>query len=323
MIHFVGNVQSQFARGKDKTKRKSRVNPLVGAGLGTAFGGPGGTIAGALIAKGVNKERDRFDKEGARSHLGKVGHDASLGAKSLGIGSAVMGGLIGSSLGSNLPVRKKGFLGLGRDKKQEAKDRIKNTLMGAGLGVLGGGVAGAINGVGTGAVVGASRGFVQENRMGKKKKSNFNEYINAAEFAYNLPSYFQPKKKSRVGLKTGLITGALGGGVTGAIGSGISGAIVDRQIDKEKDRFRKKGARSRLGKIGNDTKIGAKTIGGMSVLKGVIASVRANPGSFKQKLAGAITSGVSSGALGSIGGGLIGSGVGLVRGFRQPNKKKK
>ena len=61
----------------------------------------------------------------------------------------------------------------------------------------------------------------------------------------------------------------------------------------------------------------------MSALQGAIAGIKANPGSLKQKLAGAITSGVSSGALGAIGGGLTGSGVGLVRGFRQPNKKKK
>ena len=183
MIHFIGNVQSKFARGKDKTKRKSRVNPLVGAGLGTIAGGPVGIIAGGLIAKGVNKERDRFDKEGARTHLGKVGHDARLGAKSVGIGSAITAGLMGAGLGSQFPThRKKGFLGLGRDKKAEARDKLKNTLMGAGLGVLGGGVTGVINGAGTGALVGAGRGFVQENRMGKKKKGKFNQYLNLAEF---------------------------------------------------------------------------------------------------------------------------------------------
>lgn len=182
MIHFVGNVQSQYGRGKDKAKRKSRVNPLVGAGLGTVAGGPVGTIAGGLIAREVNKERDRFDKEGARSHLGKVGHDARLGAKSVGIGSAITAGLAGAALGSQLPTsRKKGFFGLGRDKKAEARDKLKNTLMGAGLGVLGGGVSGAINGAGTGALVGAGRGFVQENKA-KKKKGKFNQYLNLAEF---------------------------------------------------------------------------------------------------------------------------------------------
>jgi len=414
MIHFIGNVQSQFGRGKDKTKRKSRVNPLVGAGLGTVAGGPVGTIAGALIAKGVNKERDRFDKEGARSHLGKVGHDAKLGAKSVGIGSAITAGLAGAALGSSLPThRKKGFLGLGRDKKAEARDKLKNTLLGAGLGVLSGGVSGAINGAGTGALVGAGRGFVQENRMGKKKKGKFSEstdnvsnfafglpqidrnktlkrnaqlgagvgaltgvasslkgsksiksaaikgalgavggsllasgatginkllkrktikvgkktysysdYDNITEFAFNLPSS-QPKKKSRVGLKTGLVTGLIGGGVTGAVGSGVSGALIDRQIDKEKDRFRKTGARSRAGKIGNDAKIGAKTIGGMSALQGAVSGARLTPGSLKQKIAGAVTSGLTSGVAGTASGGLLGSGVGLVRGFRQPNKKKK
>lgn len=322
MIHFVGNVQSNFARGKDKTKRKSRVNPLVGAGLGTALGGPGGTIAGALIAKGVNKERDRFDKEGARSHLGKVGHDSSLGAKSLGIGSAVMGGLIGGSLGSNLAVRKKGFLGIGRDKKQEARDKIKNTLMGAGLGVLGGGVAGAINGAGTGALVGAGRGFVQENRMGKKKKGNFNEYIDAADFAFSLPLLQPKQKKSRVGLKTGLAYGALTGRIKGAALQGTVGALADRQINKEKARFRKEGARSRLGKIGNDARIGASASGAVAAGLGALHGARI-PGSIGQRAVGAAISGISSGVAGAIGGGLTGSGVGLVRGFRQPNKKKK
>lgn len=224
MIHFIGNVQSQFGRGKDKTKRKSRVNPLVGAGLGTAVGGPVGTIAGALIAKGVNKERDRFDKEGARTHLGKVAHDAKLGAKSLGIGSAITAGLAGAALGSSLPTyRKKGFLGLGRDKKAEARDRLKNTLMGAGLGVLGGGVSGAINGAGTGALVGAGRGFVQKNKT-KKKKSSFSESTNDySNYAFGLPK--QQEQRSRGGMvahdtKKGAAIGATGGALYAA-GNGI------------------------------------------------------------------------------------------------------
>ena len=242
VIHFVSNVQSKFARGKDKTKRKSRVNPLIGAGLGTAVGGPGGTIAGALIAKGVNKERDRFYKEGARSHLGKVGHDASLGAKSLGIGSAVMGGLIGSSLGSNLPVRKKGFLGIGRDKKQEARDKIKNTLMGAGLGVLGGGVTGVIKGAGTGAVVGAGRGFVQENAVKKKKKAKFSDSQNFANFGYRMPFSNKKKLKSvKIPTEGGSFLGEALGGVDNLVATkkgiknnalGILGKLTKKVIQK-------------------------------------------------------------------------------------------
>lgn len=200
VINFIGNVQSNFGRGKDKAKRKSRVNPLAGAGLGTVAGGPVGTIAGGLIAKGINKERDRFDKEGARTHLGKIGHDAKLGAKSVGIGSAITAGLAGAALGSQLPTyRKKGFLGLGRDKKAEARDKVKNTLIGAGLGILGGGVSGAINGAGTGALVGAGRGFVQENKT-KKKKGKFNENSNLIEFALALPQFKkQQKQRTRLG----------------------------------------------------------------------------------------------------------------------------
>lgn len=224
MIHFIGNAQFQFGRGKDKTKRKSRVSPLVGAGLGTVAGGPVGTIAGGLIAKSINKERDRFDREGARTHLGKVANDARVGAKAVGIGSAITAGLAGAALGSQLPTsRKKGFLGLSRDKKAEARDKFKNTLVGAGLGVLGGGVTGAINGAGTGALVGAGRGFVQENKTKKKNKGKFNKYINVAEFAFELPK--KQKQKSQLGIigndtKVGAKIGAgLGAAYLGSIGA--------------------------------------------------------------------------------------------------------
>lgn len=168
---------------KDKTK-KSKVSPLVGAGLGTVAGGPVGAVAGASITRGVNKERDRYAKKGARSHLGKVGHDAKLGAKSLGLGSALAGGLAGAALGFAIPVKKKGFLGLGRDKKAENQQRLKNTLSGAGLGALGYGTSGAIKGAGTGALVGATRGFVQENKTKNKKMKNYTHTLeNFADFA--------------------------------------------------------------------------------------------------------------------------------------------
>jgi len=172
MIKFIGSVSSQYGRGKDKAKRKSRSSTLIGAGLGTLAAGPSGTIAGGLVARGINKEKNRFDKEGARSHWGKVGHDAKLGAKSFGIGNAITAGLAGAALGSAIPVdERRGFLRLGgRDKKAESKLRLKNTLMGAGLGVLGGGVSGAISGAGTGAIVGGVRGLGQENKTKKKRK---------------------------------------------------------------------------------------------------------------------------------------------------------
>ena len=109
-----------------KKNKNNKVSPLVGAGLGTVAGGPVGGIAGASIAKGINKERDRYSKKGARSHLGKLGHDAKLGAKSLGLGSAVAGGIAGAALGASVPVvKKKGFLGLGRDKKLNNNKNLK------------------------------------------------------------------------------------------------------------------------------------------------------------------------------------------------------
>jgi len=305
---------------KDKTK-KSKVSPLVGAGLGTVAGGPVGGIAGASIARGVNKERDRYAKKGARSHLGKVGHDAKLGAKSLGLGSAVAGGLAGAALGSTIPVKKKGFLGLGRDKKAENQQRLKNTLSGAGLGALGYGTSEAIKGAGTGALVGATRGFVQDNKTKNKKMKKFNSSTKIIDFAFGIPA--KPKKKSNVGLTTGIVNGLLTGRLSGAVGSAAAGAIVDRKIDKEKERFRKEGARTRLGKISNDAKIGAKAAGVTSALQGAYLGARGTQGSIKRKLASAALSSISSGVAGSVSGGITGAGVGTVRGLLQPNKKKK
>jgi len=228
-ITFAGQEEClNFGRGKDKAKRKSRVSIAAGAGLGTIAGGPVGTIAGGLIAKGINKEKDRYEKQGPRSPLGKIGHDAKLGAKSVGIGSAITAGLAGAALGSKLPtVKKKGFLGLGRDKKAESRQKLKNTLIGAGLGVLGGGVSGAVSGAGNGALVGATRGFVQENKT-KKKKGKFSNSTKLAEFALSLPPKKQ-KQRSRLGMvghdtKVGAKIGAgLGAAYVGS--SGIRGVM--------------------------------------------------------------------------------------------------
>lgn len=228
-ITFTGQEEFlNFGRGKDKAKRKSRVSVAAGAGLGTIAGGPVGTIAGGLIANGINKEKDRYEKQGARTHLGKIGHDAKLGAKSVGIGSAITAGLAGAALGSKLPtVKKKGFLGLGRDKKAESRQKLKNTLIGAGLGVLGGGVSGAVSGAGNGALVGATRGFVQENKI-KKKKGKFSTSTKLAEFALSLPPKKQ-KQRSRLGMVGhDTIKGAkIGSGVGAALvgGAGIRGVM--------------------------------------------------------------------------------------------------
>lgn len=229
-ITFTGQEElTNFGRGKDKAKRKSRVSVAAGAGLGTVAGGPVGTIAGGLIAKGINKEKDRYEKQGPRSHLGKIGHDAKLGAKSVGIGSAITAGLAGAALGSKLPtVKKKGFLDLGRDKKAENRQKLKNTLMGAGLGILGGGVSGAVSGAGNGALVGATRGFVQENKT-KKKKGKFSTSTEKfAEFALSLPPKKQ-KQRSRLGMvghdvkKGAKIGGGIGAALVG--GAGIRGVM--------------------------------------------------------------------------------------------------
>ena len=134
------------------------------------------------------------------------------------------------------------------------------------------------------------------------------------------------KAASRLGMSPA--TGAL----IGAFNLSTIGSAADREISKEKARYRKEGARSRLGKIVNDTKIGAKSTAGFFATTGAIHQVRrslAKPGNLpiKTKILGAIGSGVGGaiygGAKGALLGGTIGSGVGTIRGFRQKNKDKK
>ena len=131
------------------------------------------------------------------------------------------------------------------------------------------------------------------------------------------------KRKSKAGLAYGVVNGLATGKVSGLAASTVGGALIDRKIEKEKLRFEKEGARSRLGKIGSDAKTGAKIGGATSALQGAYIGARATKGSLKQKLQGAGLAALGSGIGGAIGGGVTGAGVGAVRGFLQPNKKKK
>ena len=118
---------------------------------------------------------------------------------------------------------------------------------------------------------------------------------------------------------------------TGAFNLSVIGSAADRGISKEKARYRKEGARSRLGKVINDAKIGAKSTAGFLAVDEAIKQTRrslAKPGNLplKTKILGAIGSGVGGtiygGAKGALLGGTIGSGVGTIRGFKQKNKTK-
>lgn len=112
------------------------------------------------------------------------------------------------------------------------------------------------------------------------------------------------------------------GALSGAYNLSFIGGAVDRKISKEKARYRKEGARTRLGKVGNDTKVGAISAAGSYAIDGAIKQLR-RPGSIKSKALKTIAGAIYGGAKGAIIGGTVGSGVGTVRGFVQPNKKKK
>ena len=139
---------------------------------------------------------------------------------------------------------------------------------------------------------------------------------------FNRNNLLEPTKKSRIGLKTGLVDGLLTGRVSGLVGSTAAGATIDRQINKEKARFKKEGARSRLGKIGNDAKTGAIAAGLSGALQGAYVGAKINKGPLKQKLLGAGLSALASAKASAKTGAGIGAGIGTVRGFLQPNKKK-
>lgn len=138
------------------------------------------------------------------------------------------------------------------------------------------------------------------------------------------------KRKSRIGLVSSLATGGIVGvskyGTLGALsGAGNLAGIgigIDKDIDKERTRFKKSGARSRLGKVANDAKSGARNVGGATASLGLINTVLKTKGKLKDRAIKGISKGLVWGAKGALAGGLAGSGVGTARGLVQPNKKK-
>jgi hypothetical protein len=138
------------------------------------------------------------------------------------------------------------------------------------------------------------------------------------------------KRKSRIGLASSIATGAtIGASKYGALGA-LSGAGnlagigigIDKDIDKEKTRFKKSGSRSRLGKVANDAKSGARNVGGATASLGLINTVLKTKGKLKDRAIKGIGKGLVWGAKGALAGGLAGSSVGTTRGLVQPNKKK-
>lgn len=155
------------------------------------------------------------------------------------------------------------------------------------------------------------------------------------------------KRKSRLGYLIGAGTGAgLLGGVSairrGApiksalIGAGVgllAGRTINKSIDKEKERFQEKGYRTRLGKVVTDAKTGTKTLGKVLIPITTLGAgaVGLRNGLMTGSLKGILTTGAITGlggaAVGGLGSALIGGGIGagsgIVRGFVQPNKKKR
>lgn len=162
VIYFIGNTSSNYGRGKDKAKRKSRVGTISGAagGLATgllagktltsgAIGALAGTGAGMLIDRDIDKQKERYKKSGPLSLNGKVNNDVISGVKSLGITGAGLGTLGGLAASKGL---KKKALWAG---------------IGAGLGGMTGAGVGTLGGLASGAI----RAKVQPNK--KKKGKNY------------------------------------------------------------------------------------------------------------------------------------------------------
>lgn len=161
IIHFVGDISSQYGRGKDKTKRKSRVGTLTGAAGGLASGllagktltsGAVGALAGAgagmLVDKDIDREKTRFEKTKRPLSLnGKVNNDFISGTKALGTTGAGLGTLGGLVTGKGL------------------KDKARLALMGSLIGGTGGAGLGGLGGIGVGAI----RAKLQPNSKKKKK----------------------------------------------------------------------------------------------------------------------------------------------------------
>ena len=121
------------------------------------------------------------------------------------------------------------------------------------------------------------------------------------------------------------------GALTGAFNLSTIGSAADREISKEKTRYRKEGARSRLGKISNDVRIGAKSTAGFLAIDeafntGKKQLMKTNGLPLKRRIIRTVGAGIGGALLGAAKGSAIGagigSGVGTIRGFVQKNKKK-
>lgn len=122
------------------------------------------------------------------------------------------------------------------------------------------------------------------------------------------------------------------GALIGAFSLSTIGSAADREISKEKARYRKEGARSRLGKIGNDARIGAKSTAGFLAFDEAFRTgkrqlMKTNGQPLKRRIIRTVGAGLGGALLGAAKGSAIGagigSGVGTVRGFVQKNKGKK
>lgn len=133
-ITFLGSTNTDFGRGKDKKKRKNKLLYAASRYL-------------AVITNGnpIDRETVRYNRSGPRTRLGKIGHDAVIGANTLGTGSAFSGLVQGFNRGKSL--KSKLYLGLSKGAKE--------------------GLRGALSGAGIGATIGTGRGLFQPNR--KKK----------------------------------------------------------------------------------------------------------------------------------------------------------
>lgn len=191
--------------------------------------------------------------------------------------------------------------------------------------------------------------FLGRGRGKDKKKRKSRTLISDAKDILN--RYQSRNDRSSVATKsTAALGAALGasqaaklgmnpttGALIGAFNVASIGMSADRQIAKEKGRYRKEGPRTRLGKIVNDAKVGARSTAGFLALD---EAFKTGSRQFQKQLAvpyqkfsgkkmlirtgGAALGGALVGALkGTAIGAGIGSGVGTVRGFVQPNKKKK
>lgn len=258
--------------------------------------------------------------------------------------------------------------GRGRDKKKR-KRRIINALKGAGLG-LAGGVGGLTlakakmsrkelipitAGLGAATLVGAGLGNLafKENKRNALTDAkdfvvggkNFIKEANIKSPKDLIDIYQKRKDSSSVATNsTAALGAALGasqaaklgmspatGALIGAFNLSTIGSAADREISKEKARYRKEGARSRLGKIGNDARIGAKSTAGFLALDEAFRTgkrqlMKTNGLPLKRRIIRTVGAGLGGALLGAAKGSAIGagigSGVGTIRGFTQKNKKK-